>query len=163
MNDAAFDTLYDELKRAARRQLGGARGTLCTTALVHEAWLKLGDHPAFDRQHYIALASRAMRQVAIDHARAAGAAKRGGGIAVTTLLDHDAAETSPALDALLLDEALAELEGIDPRCARVVEFHFFGGFQFNEIATTLGVSDRTVRTLWRTARAFLGVRLRAPG
>jgi len=149
--------VYENLRRLARRQLGREYGerTLNPTALVHEAYLKLGAGAmvARDRAHFLAIAARAMRQVLVDHARDRKAAKRGGGLwERTTLTDGAwAGEFDP--DGLLaLDEALAKLE---PRQRQVVECRFFGGMEEQEIAAALGVSQRTVHRDWVKARAWL--------
>jgi len=149
--------VYEDLRRLARRQLGHEYGerTLNATALVHESYLKLGPGAlaAADRAHFLAIAARAMRQVLVDHARDRNAAKRGGGLwERTTLTDGAwATEFDPA-GLLAMDEALARLE---PRQRQVVECRFFGGMEEQEIATALGVSERTVHRDWVKARAWL--------
>jgi RNA polymerase sigma factor (TIGR02999 family) len=152
--------VYDDLRRLARGRLRRERGavTLVPTALVHEAYLKLAGAPldAADRAHFLALASHAMRQVLVDHARQRRAAKRGGGWARTTLGGLAAAVGLDADELLALDDALAELE---PRQREIVECRFFGGMEEREIAAALGVSDRTVRREWTKARAWLHHRL----
>jgi RNA polymerase sigma-70 factor (ECF subfamily) len=155
--DRLIRLLYRDLRDVAARQLrreGGNR-TLMATALVHEAYLKLaagGAVPAEDRVHFLAIAARAMRQVLVDHARKRRSSKRGGDWVRTTLSGQaDAMELDP-LDVLALDRALEELE---PRQRQVVELRFFGGLEEVEVAEVLGVSDRTVRREWVTARARL--------
>ena len=155
--DQLIPLVYQDLRRLAQRQLGReyAERTLDATALVHESYLKLGGAAlaARDRAHFLAIASRAMRQVLVDKARDRKAAKRGGGVwERTTLTDGAwAAEFDP--DGMLaLDEALGELE---PRQRQVVECRFFGGMEEQEIATALGVSERTVHRDWVKARAWL--------
>jgi len=154
--------VYDDLRRLARHQLGREFGerTLNATALVHEAYLKLagsGALPAGDRAHFLAIASRAMRQVLVDHARERKAAKRGGGEwARTTLTDGVWVGEFQPDDVLVLDEAIAEL---DPRQRQVVEYRFFGGMEEREIAEVLGISERTVHRDWVKARAWLYRRL----
>ena len=157
---AAFDRLlglvYDELRQVARRQLARERDdhTLRATDLVHEVYLKLAGRPspdARDRAHFLALAARAMRQVLVDHARQRAADKRGGGLHRTTLDDADALAL-PADELLALDDALAAL---GERQRQVVEWRFFGGLTEPEIASLLGVTERTVRRDWVTARARL--------
>jgi RNA polymerase sigma factor (TIGR02999 family) len=149
--------VYDDLRLLARRQLGREFGerTLNPTALVHEAYLKLGAGAkvATDRAHFLAIAARAMRQVLVDHARDRKAAKRGGGSWERTTLTDGAwvGEFDP--DGILaLDEGLAKLE---PRQRQVVECRFFGGMEEQEIAAALGVSERTVHRDWVKARAWL--------
>jgi RNA polymerase sigma factor (TIGR02999 family) len=140
----------------ARRKLGRefqAR-TLEPTALVHEAYLKMiGSQSidAADRAHLLAIASRAMRQVLIDRARRRNAAKRADGIQVT-LTDAGAPDGLSAEELLSLDDALTTL---DPRQRQIVECRFFGGMTDEEIATSLGITDRTVRREWAKARAKL--------
>jgi RNA polymerase sigma factor (TIGR02999 family) len=159
-DSAAFEQLvplvYEDLRRLAHRQLryGGGERTLNATGLVHEAYLKLGRGTlaATDRIHFLAIAARAMRQVLVDEARRRNAAKREGGWDRTTLTDGAwAGEFDPA-GVLALDEALAALE---PRQREVVECRFFGGMELQEIATALGVSERTVHRDWLKARARL--------
>lgn len=154
--DRLVPLVYDELRAVARRQLRNERSdhTLQATALVHEAYAKLVTGPidATDRAHFLAIAARAMRQVLIDHARTHKAQKRGGGWARTTLGDGQAAVDFRADELLALDKALDQLE---PRQRQVVEFRFFAGMQEQEIATVLGVTDRTVRRDWVIARAWL--------
>ena len=149
--------VYEDLRRLARRQLGHEYGerTLSATALVHEAYLKLGGGAivATDRAHFLAIAARAMRQVLVDHARDRKAAKRGGGVwERTTLTDGAWVGEFDADGMLALDEALGELV---PRQRQVVECRFFGGMDEQEIATALGISERTVHRDWVKARAWL--------
>ena len=155
--DALFERLYRELKRIAHRQLASCGGTLPTTGLVHEAYLKLAEARVLDEAHLLNLASRAMRQVLVDLARARGRDKRGGGLQLATLTERLAAD-APALDAvdmLALDQALRRLEDAEPRLAQVVELHAFGGFGFAEIGRVLQLTERTVFRDWRAARALI--------
>jgi len=160
-DSAALDRLvplvYEDLRRLAQRQLGHEYGerTLSATALVHEAYLKLGGRAmaAGDRAHFLALAARAMRQVLVDHARDRKAAKRGGGLwERTTLTDGVWVGEFDPDGMLALDEALSELV---PRQRQVVECRFFGGMEEQEIATAMGISERTVHRDWVKARAWL--------
>lgn len=158
--DRLYELAYDELRQIARRQRWRhpAGGTLQTTALVHEAYVKLFDASTLDpqdRAHFFALAARAMRQVLIDHFRGAQADKRGGAAVRVELAEHDVPVEQRGAVLLALDEALGRLERLDPRLARVVECRFFGGMTQDEIAAALGVTDRTVRNDWRKAKAFL--------
>ncbi len=158
--DRLFESVYGELRRIARRQLaaGAAQATLDTTALVHEAYLKLSQGASLslrDRFHFFATTARAMRLVLIDHARSRLRAKRGGGAAVHALEEGDVAAAERPEELVALDEALVRLEATDPDLARIVEWRFFGGLSVEEIAETLGVSDRTVKRHWRAARAIL--------
>jgi RNA polymerase sigma factor (TIGR02999 family) len=160
----ASRALYAELRRLARRQLGASpRATLCTTVLVHEAWLKLGEPraSAMQRNAFLAMAARTMRNVLIDYLRERGAAKRGGGAHPVTL------DTSAALadhhrddvDLLTIEQALQLLERLEPRLVSVTECHFFAGMDFAEIGSVLGLSERSVQRDWRRARAFLQAQL----
>jgi RNA polymerase sigma factor (TIGR02999 family) len=149
--------MYEDLRRVARRQLDreGGGHTLQTTALVHEAYLKLaggGTVSATSRAHFLAIAARAMRQVLVDYARRRKAAKRGGGVVSVTLGDEPTPADTSAEDILALDEALQQL---DPRQRQVIECRFFGGMEEKDIAAALGVSERTVRRDWVKARAWL--------
>ncbi len=160
--DAAFERLYDELHLLAHRQLARFPGTMQTTGLVHEAYLKLiqvdGDH--MERAHFLNLASRAMRQILVDAAKRKHADKRGGGIVIQSLTgEPGVAAPEPAIGVLELDRVLARLEQVDERSARLVELHFFGGLDFSEVADTLGVSRRTAMRDWRAARALLHAEL----
>jgi len=153
-----FDRLYDELKRIAHRHLDGRDGTLQTTGLVHEAWLKLerGQARVEDPAHLLNLASRAMRQLVVDAARRRAADKRGAGALRVTLDERiDAPGHGNEVDVLAIEQSLQRLEGIDARLARVVEMHFYGGLGFAEIAQALGVTERTLFRDWRTARAMI--------
>lgn len=161
-----FSLLYAELRRCAHRQLAGDGETLSTTALVHETYVKLiaAERLRLDsRQHFMALAARAMRQVLVDHARRVGAGKRGGGAAFVTLDDRLPDTPSEAAEVLALDQALGELEKIDERAARVVQLHFFGGLGFGEIAELEGLNERTVKRDWQAARLMLASTMNAGG
>lgn len=154
----AYALIYGQLHAAARRQLRGRRDqTLCTTALVNEAWLKLAaaELDVRDREHYLALAARAMRQIVVDQARRASAEKRGGQGVRITLTGSVAQAEDASEDVLALDAALQRLARVDPRLAQVVEWRYFGGLNEPEVAGLLGLTERTVRRDWRKARAFL--------
>ncbi len=160
-----FETLYDELHALAHRQLRRARPgeTLRTTALLHEAYLKLArGGPVKDRPHFFALAARAMRQVLVDHARTQAALKRDGGRRTTTLGDVASRIDADATELIAIDTALAKLHGANERLARVVELRFFGGLSVEETAETLAASTATVKRDWRAARAFLLAALSPP-
>jgi RNA polymerase sigma factor (TIGR02999 family) len=157
--DTLFPLVYGELRVIARRKLGGRTGeTLGTTALVHEAYLKLVDQSRVgwrDRAHFFAVAAMAMRQILVDHARHHAARKRGGGWRRVSLQD-DVVSVGEQADALLeLDRALERLAGLNTRLARVVECRFFGGLTEQETAEALGVTERTVRRDWVKARGLL--------
>lgn len=158
--ERAFAVVYGELKRLAGRQRARSRpgDTLSTTVLVHEAFLKLAAGGALavqDRQHFFALAARAMRQILVDAARARSAEKRGGGAIVVELDERDAAVAAVADDVVALDRALERLEAVDERLARLVEARFFAGLTDAELAELLDRNERTVRRDWEKARAFL--------
>jgi RNA polymerase sigma factor (TIGR02999 family) len=151
-----FSTVYDALRVMAHRQLEKSGGnTLNTTALVHEAWMRLAPSKAeFEsRAHFFAVAATAMRQIVVDHARKRRAQKRGGG-AVPTGLSEVGVETNVE-ELLAIDAALTKLAELDERLARVVEWRFFAGFEEAEIARALDLDVRTVRRDWRKARAFI--------
>jgi RNA polymerase sigma factor (TIGR02999 family) len=155
--DRLVPLVYEDLRRVAHRQLDreGGGHTLQTTALIHEAYLKLaggGSVGATSRAHFLAIAARAMRQVLVDYARKRKAAKRGGGVISVTLGDEPQPADASAEDLLALDEALEQLE---PRQRQVIECRFFGGMEEKDIAVALGVSERTVRRDWVKARAWL--------
>jgi RNA polymerase sigma factor (TIGR02999 family) len=162
--DRLYPLVYQELHRRAHGQLARFRpgDTLSTTALVHEAYLKLTGAAAQsfqDRVHFFSVASRAMRQILLDYARRAIAAKRGGGPAVS--LDPAATPDPGRPEELVaLDEALERLAAADERLARIVELRFFGGLSVEDTAEAVGSSPRTVKRDWRKARAFLYQALR---
>jgi RNA polymerase sigma factor (TIGR02999 family) len=159
-----FDLLYRELHDiAARLHRERARGTtLQTTALIHEAFLRLvgGDTtPPKDRGHFLALAATVMRRVLVDHVRARRAQKRGGDRARVPLDDLAEAYEERAVDLERLDTALAGLGSTEARAASIVDLHFFGGLSLPQVARTLGLSLRTVEREWQFARAWLKARL----
>jgi RNA polymerase sigma factor (TIGR02999 family) len=167
--DELLPLVYGELRRIAHRQLAGeeAGHTLSTTALVHEAYLRLaGQQTSWkDRAQFFALAARAMRRILVDYARRHHALRRGAG---SRPLPLDAAEDagllageSRAEELLALDEALERLATFDPRLARVVECRFFGGLSESETAEALAISQRTVSRDWTLARGWLFTELRS--
>ncbi|HEX5577525.1 MAG TPA: ECF-type sigma factor [Gemmatimonadaceae bacterium] len=155
--DALFTLAYEELRRIARKVRDDRNATLSTTALVHEAYLKLipSSLPANDAAHFKLLIARAMREVLIDAARRRTATKRGGGDLAVTLDDTLQASPLKAAELLELHEALEELSRLDPRRASVVECRFFGGLDIDETAEALNLSTATVKRDWRVARAWL--------
>ena len=162
--DRLLPLLYEELRGAARRALAREQvgHTLQATDLVHEAFVKLvpSAGPSWqDRAHFLAVASRAMRQVLVEHARRRLADKRGGGAAHVTLGDGDAVQGHDAEEMLALDDALHRLAALQPRLRAIVEHRFFGGLSEREIAEVLGVSERTVQRDWMRARAWLHAEL----
>lgn len=161
----AIALVYGELHRIASREMRHEREghLLQTTALVNEAYLRLLGSRSVeiqDRAHFFALASKQMRRILIDHARSENAQRRGGQ-AVRLDLDRVALPSaSQSVDLLLLNEALEELERIDPRAAQVVELRYFGGYTDHEVVEALGASLSTVRRDWEFARSWLFDRMR---
>jgi len=156
--------VYNELRRVARTRLRAeAPGHLLqTTALVHEAYLRLIDIerlPLRNRAHLLAVAAQLMRQILVDHARRRDAHKRGGELTIVPLEDVAAPAAAVGIDVLALHDALSDLAAFDPRMARVVELKFFGGLSIDEAAEALGVSHATIERDWTTARAWLHQRL----
>lgn len=155
-----FPLVYDELRRIAHKQLRRERvgHTLDTTALVHEAYLRLVDqtHAEWtDRSHFFAVAANAMRRILVDYARRYLADKRGAAPRRVSLTDDMLVAEERADTLLAVDEALVELGRIDPRLSRVVECRFFGGLTEEETAEVLGVTARTVRRDWTKAKGWL--------
>jgi RNA polymerase sigma factor (TIGR02999 family) len=159
LNDVAA-AVYDELRRLASALLMRERPghTLSSTALVHEAYLRLVDQNRVqweNRAHFYGAASHIMRRVLVDHAKKKSAAKRGGSGAVLALTENGAAIDPRGEDLLWLNEAMDRLEEVDARKARTVEMKVFGGMTNQEIAAALNVSDATVERDWKFARAWL--------
>ena len=156
---SAYSAVYDELKRAARLQLRRMQDILATTALVHEAYLKLTGRREVefsDRAHFFAYAASAMRSVVVDYARQRLAQKRGGDLHRVTDLPDDLESALRVDDETLgLDTALTQLAAIDPKLAQVVELRYFGGLSELEIAGLLERSERSIRRDWQKARMFL--------
>jgi len=151
--------VYAELRRLAHQYMRGERTghTLQTTALVHEAYLRLADVNRMqfrDRRHFIALAATMMRRILVDYARAHARGKRGGGIPVVSVQDVGPIPRQD-VDVVALDGALERLARFDLRQARIVELRFFGGLTIDETAETLGVSAKTVKRDWAIAKAWL--------
>jgi RNA polymerase sigma factor (TIGR02999 family) len=164
--ERAFARVYDELRRLAHRQLQGEAGghSLNTTALVHEAYLRLAGGGAEwnDREHFFALAARAMRRILVDHARRLHAAKRGEGARRLDLDDVAGLAADERAELLVaLDEALDRLARVEPRQARVVECRWFAGLNEEETAAALGIGLRTAKRDWAMARAWLHQELRS--
>ena len=164
--EALIPLVYHELRRIAQHHLRQERPdhTLQSTALVHEAYLRLvrqGPAEVEHRAHFLAVASQLMRQILVDHARGHRAAKRGGGFKLE-LNDAMSAEKPQAMDLVALDDALNELAKLDPQQSRIVELRFFGGLSIDETAKVIGVSPTTVKREWATARAWLRRELRRP-
>jgi RNA polymerase sigma factor (TIGR02999 family) len=155
-----FPLVYEELRRIAHSQLGRERPghTLDTTALVHEAYLKLVDQTQVklvDRSHFLAVATQAMRRILVDYARRYRADKRGGDPARVSLNEETIVAAERADMLLALDEALVDLARLDNRLSRVVECRFFGGLTEEETAEVLDVTARTVRRDWIKAKGWL--------
>lgn len=158
--DELIPLVYAELHRLAEQHMArqGPRHTLQPTALVNEAWARLAEQDALEfdgRDPFYALASRIMRTVLVDHARARNAEKRGGDRRRLTLLGDEEDTQGVTLDILALDEALQRLKDMDPELHELVELRFFGGLKHPAIARQLGTSLRTVERNWRLARAWL--------
>jgi RNA polymerase sigma factor (TIGR02999 family) len=172
-DDRALERLlpmvYTELRAIAAKHLRSERPghTLQPTVLAHEAYLRLrglGDVPWHDRAHFFAIASRIMRRILVDHARASLAQKRGAGSPVLQIVDalHQGGATSTmdAAELIDLDRALDRLAAEEPRLSRVIELRFFGGLNIDEVAAVLGCSPRTAKRDWAFARAWLLHKLR---
>lgn len=157
--DRLFPLLYGELQRLASHHLRGesAGHTLQTTALVHEAYLRLvGTDVAWEgRRHFFAVAAQVMRRVLVDHARTRGRAKRGGGLAAVPLQEELAGAQGRPTELVDLDEALTRLSSLDPRKAQVVDLLYFVGLSYDETAAVLEISAATVHRDLRLARAWL--------
>jgi RNA polymerase sigma factor (TIGR02999 family) len=161
---AILPLVYEQLRSAAQRLLRGERDghTLQATALVHEAWLKLvgpREVPWQGRAHFYAAAAEAMRRILVDHARAKAAASRGGPEARRAALDlaslPDPASERESAGFLILDDAIARLQTVDPEAAAVVRLRYFAGLSVDETASALGVSAPTVKRAWAFARGWL--------
>jgi RNA polymerase sigma factor (TIGR02999 family) len=159
--DALLPLVYDELHQLARHYLASERPdhTLQTTALVHEAYLRLVDQSPGkgaieNRSHFFGIAARLMRQILVDHARARLAHKRGAGSVVTLDESADIVENQPP-DLIALDDALTELAQLDEHQARIVELRFFAGLSIEDTARALDVSPATVKSSWTAARLWL--------
>lgn len=150
--------LYEDLRRVARRERArvGAGGTMQTTALIHEAFLRLSRGAAFNnREHFLRASALAMRHALVNHARDRVAMKRGGGaakVSLEELPDLAAADDGKVLE---INEALIRLSQLNTRLAQVVECRFFAGYNENDTALALGLTDRSVRRDWVKARAWL--------
>lgn len=160
-----YEALYSELHRIARAHMAAQADahTLQPTALLNEAWLRLSkrDEGWNGREHFLSLASRAMRQVLVDHARRKRAGKRDSGVLEPFEVALARFEAR-GVDLVELDDLLGRLAQADPQLAAIVDMLHFGGMTMAEIATALGVSVRTVERGWRTAKAFLQARLLEP-
>jgi RNA polymerase sigma factor (TIGR02999 family) len=158
--DALLPLVYKELRRLAHFQLRNERSehTLQSTALVHEAYLRLvgASSPRWEsRTHFFAIAAQVMRQILVDYARQHRAAKRGGDVCKLSLEDAMVAPREAAVEVIALDDALQALAKIDERQSRVVELRFFAGLSVEEISVALDVGSATVQRDWTAARAWL--------
>ena len=152
--------VYEELRRLAHHYMRNERPdhTLQTTALVHEAYLRLADYQHIgwqERAHFFAVAAQLMRRILVEHARAHQRVKRGGGAVKVSLDEGAVLSTERSKELLALDEALIRLADIDPRKSRVVEMRFFGGLSNKEMAEVLKISPNTVTRDWNMAEAWL--------
>jgi RNA polymerase sigma factor (TIGR02999 family) len=158
---ALFGAIYEDLRRLAGRHARAASPGPGATSLVHELFVRLarrGELAFADRGHFFAVMARALRQIVLDDVRARGAGKRGAGrpaLDVTEVAAYAPAGAAAPEELLALDDALRRLAREQPRLAETVEWHFFGGLTFGEIAEARGVSERTVLRDWRSARALL--------
>jgi len=158
--DQLFAAVYKDLHRLAERVLRAGSGGMHTTSLVHDAYLKLNRPEVLnqrDREHFFAVAARAMRQIVIDHVRERAASKRGGAMDLQSL---DSSALQVAADGrgehlLALDESLERLAALEPALARLVELRFFGGIELRELSRILDRSERSLERDWHRARAFL--------
>jgi len=158
--DALVPLVYDELRRLAQLYLSREKPghTLSSTALVHEAYLRLvrqEDMSWQNRAHFFAVAARMMRRILVDHARKHNYAKRGGGAMTLSLDEAVAPAKERELDLVALDDALEALAKLDERQCRMVELRFFGGLSIEETSEVMGVSTPTVKREWASARAWL--------
>ena len=158
--DKLVPVVFEELRRQAARYLKRERPghTLQTTALIHEAYIRLIDQKNVhwqNRAHFYAISAKLMRRILVDHARSRQAAKRGGSDIKLPLEEAMNASEGREVDLVALDEALERLAAIDPQQSRVVELKFFSGMSVEETAEVLGVSTRTVKRDWNVAKAWL--------
>lgn len=163
-----FPLVYNELRRVAGAMMRCERRghTLQPTAVVHEAYMRMiaGTHPTLEnRAHFFALAARAMRQVLVDHSRRKLAGKRGGEMHRVQIEDDIALTAQQSEEVLAVHEALQRLQDLDPRQAQIVEMHYFAGNDIEEIASALGIGERTVKRELQFARLFLKQQLEGKG
>ena len=166
--DEVFASLYPDLRRVARARLHsqGRANAMNTTMLVHESFMRLVNASGLrleDRHHFFAYAAKTMRNVIIDAAREHRAERRGGGVEHVPLGDDgpDIPDTGASDELLRVNDALLELETLDPELVQVVEMRYFGGYSDDEIAEALDLNKRTVRRDWEKARLLLFAALRA--
>ena len=155
--DELVPLVYEELRRIARRYRHGGNHTLQTTALVHEAFLRLAGNAGKqwqNRAHFFGVAAKAMRHILVDHARARCTGKRGGEVRAASL-DIELVSQERAAGLVALDDALSLLAAVAPRQSRVVELRYFAGLSVDEAAQVLGVSPETITRDWRMAKSWL--------
>lgn len=158
--EALLPVMYNELRRLAHAQLRRERPnhTLQTTALVHEAYLRLAELKKLsieNRAHFLGIAAQLMRWILVDYEKRRRAARRGGGYTRLSFDDSLAASRGADADLLALDEALSRLEALDQQQSQIVELRYFGGLSVEETSEFLGVSPTTVKRSWASARAWL--------
>jgi RNA polymerase sigma factor (TIGR02999 family) len=160
--ESVLPLIYGELRQRARRQLREQRKdhTLRTTALIHEAFLRLSEDKKFrveNREHFLGIAAQLMRWILVDHERRRRAAKRGSGVTCVSLGEAMAAEAGlqTDVDVLALDQALTQLAALDEQQSQIVELRYFGGLSIEQTAEFLGISPATVKRDWASARAWL--------
>ncbi len=162
--DRLMELVYGELHRIAAREMRREHGehTLQTTAIVHEAYLRICKSDPVDwkdRAHFYAVAAQQLRRVLVDHARRQHTEKRGGGVLPLSLWESDGPAIATDENVLAVNEALTRLETLDPRAAKVVELRFFGGLNEAETGEALGVSVATLKRDWDFAKAWLAGQL----
>lgn len=160
VSEKLIPLVYDELRSIASRYMRQERAdhTLQTTALVHEAYIRLSGGQEMEwnsRAHFFGIAAQTMRRILIDYARKRSTDKKGGGWRRESLEEADVFIGEPSLDLIALNTALDQLSDIDPKMVRVVELRFFGGLSVEETAKVLSISTRTVKQDWRLAKAWL--------
>lgn len=162
--EALIAVVYPELRRLAGKCLAGHQHqTLQSTALVHEAYLRLAGQSSLraeNRAHFLAIVARLMRQILVDHARARGAAKRGASCLTLSFDESVALPRQPQIDLVALDDALNQLDAMDPRQSHIVDLRFFGGLSIEDTSRVLGLSAATVKREWTVARMWLQRELR---
>ena len=162
--EALIAVVYPELRRLAGKCLAGQQHqTLQSTALVHEAYLRLAGQSSLraeNRAHFFAIAARLMREILVDHTRSRGAAKRGAGCLTLSFDEAVALPQKPQIDLVALDDALNELTAMDPRQSQIVDLRFFGGLSIEDTSHVLGLSPATVKREWSIARMWLQRELR---
>jgi RNA polymerase sigma factor (TIGR02999 family) len=166
--DALVPLVYDELRRQAQLYLNREKPghTLSSTALVHEAYLRLVKQKGVawqNRAHFFGVAARMMRRILVDHARRNGYAKRGGGAMTLSLDETMTPAPEREINLVALDDALDTLAKLDERQSRMVELRFFGGLSIEETSEVLGLSAPTVKREWASARAWLYREISGPG